>query len=371
MGCFHSVPKKSKQAQSTTRSGVDARYGAKLEVAVPEFMDAVENAPAPGAEVSGNREGGESKFFDAEGSSGSSSLSLSADEDCVNSAVAEFATSSKHSSDCGDRPVSPDLIVSPNPLSPQTAPAKLPELAGRISRIAPVSDPVPEPAPEAEEFKSASATPLQSYVIPRVSSRSHLLALSEAKLQFLKLQVFTVWRQDILRSKVESQRFKLEEASRASELILSENDRLRQRLQELETAISIVQSIPTSSVATSTTDLPLIPRLPITVTPPPKAEELSAFMTPQSRGAEIPSEFVSPEPAPISIATPGRQKKNWEDCVRPSVRESGVEPRPAFVPSPPAQLSKREKLKAITEDLFKLSESLQTVDLKKKSIVGS
>jgi hypothetical protein len=234
-----------------------------------------------------------------------------------------------------------------------------------------VSDPVPEPAPEAEEFKSASATPLQSYVIPRVSSRSHLLALSEAKLQFLKLQVFTVWRQDILRSKVESQRFKLEEASRASELILSENDRLRQRLQELETAISIVQSIPTSSVATSTTDLPLIPRLPITVTPPPKAEELSAFMTPQSRGAEIPSEFVSPEPAPISIATPGRQKKNWEDCVRPSVRESGVEPRPAFVPSPPAQLSKREKLKAITEDLFKLSESLQTVDLKKKSIVGS
>lgn len=402
MGCFHSVQRTTAAGTRGEAHPYSEREPAAAKYSEHEFVDVEEDVPNALRVPESQAKTMDAKFYDVDGSRISSPISLSSEGNLVDSAIAEFASSDEQSSGYSDRPVSPDLVVSPNPPSPHNASSSRLEHAGKILKASLVSDPGhAEAGAPSDDFKSAAATPLQSEVIPEeilinsMSSgrlpifRSRLMEVAEAKRKSLILQVFTVWRIDILKSKVDSQRFKLEDAARASDLILSENERLKARLDELEHAITIVQSIPTKSVSTSTSDTRSIPIMRPTVTPPPsvaKMVETSAFMTPPSRGTEIPAEFVTPdssyriEPDQISMATPTTipvqaSKKSWEEYLRPSARIA--QPVPPFAaprdpvvvaPSSSSQppVGKRDKLKAITQDLFKLSESLQAVDLKRK-----
>lgn len=334
MGCFQSIPKSkraAKRSRATPANNINADVSNEAE---HEFFDCRDAKELSNDLGNGNVVQAENKFFDASESILSGDAVSSGAANLGDSAIAEHASSDSSSEGCSDRPSSPELAVSPNPLSPQQTKPPVPlipvkENAGRIVKTS-----TPSPPLAVEQG------------VPR---RSRLAEISAVRARYLALQVFFQWRLDVLRSKYDETLAKLSEAGSASSVILSENTRLKTRLSELENAIAIVESVPKQSVSTSTSDL--FPSASST----PMIEE---FMTPPSRPVDIPEEFLTPDSAPRY-----EPKRNWESYSRPtSIAQK----------TPPSSTSgRKEKLKAITEDLFKLSESLAVVDLKHKKLVGS
>jgi len=363
MGCFQSIPKSNARSR---RNYVEAVRETTVKALIDpehEFYDCGDNKGVVEDSGHGNVAPNDNKFYDANESISSRKHASSDDSNLGDSAIAEHASSEAGSEGCSDRPSSPELAVSPNPMSPERGAVPIREDAGRIVKAL-----TPSPPPQQVVQPTLTAAPQVTRASsgPRVKSR--LAELSTARSQYMMLQVFSVWRVDVLRSKYEETLSKLAEAGNASSLILTENARLKTRLQELERAIAIVESVPKQSVSTSTVDI--LPTVSSASTPrvtvPPKLEE---FMTPPSRAVELPEEFMTPDSAPRYEPEPVN-KRNWETYLRPSA----VSVTPPFVSNSkkdPPTVGRKEKLKAITEDLYKLSESLAVVDLKHKKAAGS
>ena len=345
MGCFQSIPKSKKAAKRSSATASNYKNANVSNETEHEFFDCRDAKELSGDLGNGNVVQAENKFFDASESILSGDAVSSGAANLGDSAIAEHASSNSSSEGCSDRPSSPELAVSPNPLSPQQTkpPVPLIPVNANAGRIVKTSTPSPPLVLEQEVPRND----------PRV--RSRLGELSAVRARYLALQVFFQWRLDVLRAKYDETLAKLSEAGSASSVILSENTRLKTRLSELENAIAIVESVPKQSVSTSTSDL--FPSSSST----PLIEE---FMTPPSRPVDIPEEFLTPDSAPRY-----EPKRNWESYSRPTSITQKTPPSSTTDRKDPT--ARKEKLKAITEDLFKLSESLAVVDLKRRKVVGS
>jgi hypothetical protein len=383
MGCFPSVPSPHKRGGTLQKmdSGVPGR--AEADHRRHEFVDCEDATMLLPGDITGNGNVVSTRFFDAVEHANAGDSDPDEDDALVNSALVEHASSKSSSGGCTDRPSSPELAISPNPTSPEPGRPMARSIFGRIVNLK--SPDIPQLSePNTAIVAPGAATAVESVVVHNrplaTSYRSRLEELAQARTRFLLLQVFSLWRTDVLRVKSDSMRAKLEGAAKASEIILNENSKLKQRLAELERAIAIVHSIPTSTVATGTEDLvqsfAVESSTPVQASVGPKLEE---FMTPPSRGVDIPAEFVTPDSAPryepeeINIGTPPEEaarRRSWTNFLRPSLLGKAPEappfksPAPAVIEpvNPPVAGGRKEKLKAITEDLFKLSESLAAVD---------
>ena len=381
-------------------------------------------------------------FLDAEEfavSERSGSLPLSPRAMLISSAIAENASSHlNQSSEGSGRPSSPDFIVSPNPMSP--AGAAIPAPATRNVGFASISNGQESSPVSPRDFKTAFATPVSA--VPESSNTSSLTSnrqldrsgaslypsrladVAELRNDKLCIQIFSFWRSQVMKDKIDNLRGQLTAAGRASELILAENAKLKARVAELEHAITVVHSAPeveSHTVSTGSEDLSMsMPhQLPPSSFESPRPSQTAInFVTPPSHTSPLRhSGFVSPlsaqaspmRPSPINIATPTtltnipEPRRNWEEYLRPSSelrlpfpaqpdsllgRPSW--PAPVSMPVQPTSLSvakenvpdigslsspspafSKDKLKAISADLQKLSDSLASVDLKRRPIERS
>ena len=356
---------------------------------------------------------------------------LSVDSRMVSSAFAENPYSQgEDSSDTSGRPVSPDLIVSPNPMSPANGPRDPPshepprqpaDLATLLGLVTPNQTGFVTPTEASlvaspRGHKSAFATPVSRPPLPEAllqtqhsaskkdpnrsvsstSFRSRISEVAELRNDKICLQVFTFWRSEVLKGRVEVLTDRLDATAKASELILNENVKLKARITELEHAIKIVNSFEKKSVGTDSTDLDSVPlHVPPSQAPPvpPSPDTQASFATVMTRQPSVggaASGFLTPVSASMSPAMrpvnipmdQENHRRNWEDYLRPSseLPSTGTAPpfsdlgvlklSPAKTPTtltpnimsvqPPA-LSK-DKLKAISDDLQKLTESLSVMN---------
>lgn len=356
MGCFQSIPKKTRGVELIGEPIRDKLDLPSDDHAVHEFFE-VQNEPIVESEaIQGNPASVDENFFDPELMSDFDSSICSPGRDLVSSGIVELPESmGDSSSHCSHRPTSPEFVVSPNPGSPdRTSP--LPRQIPPVVAVAVVKP--PESPVRPDEFKSATATPIQTSVIPvvvplRAPSRpSRILEVAEAKNKVLMLHVFGVWRFESFSSKVDSFRSKLEAAGKASALILKDNAALKARVAELEHAIAVVQAVPMKTMCTTTDDLEGFTSVPST--PPVKSHVLSGFATPVSNPASAKAADYATPPASIV-------KLSWEDYLRPSLKEQAP---PVLAAAAPVPEDRKGKLRAISEDLTRLSESLSAVELK-------
>lgn len=290
MGCFHSVPKSTKQEaprenQNISPVGValDVDASHEPQLVVPGFTQA-------GPEICDelillDRE----DFEDAREvdiPSGSLSLSQSPESDRNMSSGAAVNASShiEHSDEDLGNPSTPGLTVSPNPGSPTGATSNV-----LVSAI--LADMQPA---------TALATLPESNVVRFQSRLQQVAQLANA---ILCLQVFSVWRCEVLKARISEANAKISSVGEASRLILEENESLRHELEELRKQLP---SKPTQSDASIQID-PIQGAIARGYLSPPGNAESIGFLTPlSSRG--------SPLPAPISIATP--PKKSWDDYAK-------------------------------------------------------
>ena len=382
MGCFQSIPKRTVASRVGGKPVVAPIPQSDRESPVHEFFE-VQNGPADVSEaVQGNSPVREEKYFDPEIVSDLHSDANSPENELLSSAIVELPESVEEaSSDVSHRPDSPEFIVSPNPGSPSRF---SPPIPGAMSIAVQEVNQLPEAvAINPEEFKSATATPVQTAVVPEPAPvvpavrsatlpRSRILQVAEGKNKVLILQVFGVWRFEALNSKIEAVRAKLDAAGKASEVILKDNATLKARVAELEHAITVVQSVPMKSQATGTEDLQGFISVPST--PPVKPNMVSGFATPVSNPVSIPAsvrEFASPDAVRVASTPPqGPVKLSWEDYLRPSVKEQVPPAKQVNAAAPPVS-DKKYKLQALSEDLSRLSESLAAVELKHRRPLNS
>lgn len=433
MGCHHSLPKDTESKAAPALTSIKSQESDHKDPSTHELknthVDPVPipvNKPEPELNL-------EPDFHEAIEYIGPDYVSepRSVDSRMVSSAAAENAYSQdEDSSDTSDRPVSPDLIVSPNPMSPanghrdppcQEKPQQPADLATRLGLVTPNQTGFVTPMEASlvaspRDHKSAFATPVSLPPLPEsvsqtphstskrdpnrsvssTSFRSRISEVAELRNDKLCLQVFTFWRSDVLKGRVEVLTDRLDATAKASELILNENGKLKARITELEHSIQIMNSIEKKSVGTDSTDLDSVP-IPM---PPPQAPPIppspdtqasyATVMTRQPSVGGAASGFLTPVSASMSPAMrpvnipidQENHRRNWEDYLRPSSElpstgtampfsDLGVlKLSPARTPTtqtpnimslqPPA-LSK-DKLKAISDDLQKLTESLSVMN---------
>ena len=360
MGCFQSVPRRDQIDANRLPLHSQEMFKSGTRTPGHEFVECRDIPMVQTQHCRDNSEPIDQGFFDAEDSPSSANPLNSINEDVGESGIAEFADSDGSSEEW--RPRSPELVISPNPMTPEPPIARSTERRSNVGKIVKALLGEPPKTDNVEEFISVPASPC---VV--VKPRSRIGEIAELRNEFLMLQVFFVWRFDAMKSNSDQLKMKLDDAGKASEIILNDNIGLKARLVELERAISIVQSIPLKSVGTDTTDLaePLF-KTPVAapvfppMTPPVQTsnwQDTEGFMTPISEGPESPG-----IPVAISIATPRDEepKKDWQEFTRPSVAAP-----PPF--ANPAVSTRKEKLRAISEDLTRLTESLTSVDLKHRS----
>jgi hypothetical protein len=337
----------------------------------------------------------------------------------ISPALADNASSSRSNSS-GDpsQPVSPEPIVSPNPSSPVNASVALAVTSNQAAvdtnywgRVAGFTTPSVTSLPTSPRgYQSVYETPLslpplpESQVVsPAVDLRRHLnnstlsvrksriAEVSDLRNDKLCLQVFGFWKSQVLLNRIDSLVDRLESTRKASETVLNDNNQLRARLVELENAIKVVHSIPRKDASTSTEDDMLVaPTKPAISVPIPKASSNSptiAYSTPLSQPS-LASGFLTPvsssgtpvlKPSivPISIATPlppsAEARRSWEDYLRPSSdlvvsNENKPDVSPTFSPNMgvPKPAMTRDKLRSISDDLQKLSESLALAERRRR-----
>ena len=277
----------------------------------------------------------------------------------LDSAMAEFASSNLESSyHESDLPSTPGPIVSPNPGSPvgNSMPVRRNSrsveggIFGIMSRVA-----AEAPVAEAPSKPTLVDQSTQSVMDPASSPpiRSRLMEVSELRNLQLCLRVLGVWRSEILKKKVELLREKVDLAGSASELVLEENERLKERVTELENAIIVTNGQTKSAgVSVSTETMEDI----FVQTPARVIAEEQGFLTPSSSYGDPPVEFITPPsarqvpllnlptlaelpasifeharntPTPINIATPPQKiKSSWEAYLRPAGENRPPDARP-------------------------------------------
>ena len=272
-------------------------------------------------------------FLDAEEfavSERSESLPLSPGAMLISSAIAENASSHlNQSSEGSGRPSSPDFIVSPNPMSP--AGAAIPAPATRYVGFASISNGQESSPVSPRDFKTAFATPVSA--VPESSNTSSLTSnrqldrsgaslypsrladVAELRNDKLCIQIFSFWRSQVMKDKIDNLRGQLTAAGRASELILAENAKLKARVAELEHAITVVHSAPeveSHTVSTGSEDLSMsMPhQLPPSSFESPRPSQTAInFVTPPSHTSPLRhSGFVS-----VSHATFAHQHRDTDD----------------------------------------------------------
>lgn len=385
MGCVQSLNRHDRRVKRYTGEPICHEVQPEVFRAVHEFEDADDGQVREAIADEGLLTPTEAKFFDADEEEADlcdSPLSLDGYSALVSSAIAEMASSqSDGSSDELERPISPELALSPNPGSPAHQHGRSETLQSRMQERGFVGRSIGNTA----EFKSAVATPVMEAVTPsseltspersvlvhassavrKSSMKSRLVEVSDLRRQVMCQQLFGVWRTSVARDKYDRLRSKLEGVGKASELVLEENSRLKSRLLELESAITVLNAASDSrrTVSTGTEDM-VDP-----VTPPSEMVRPSAFATPAASmfSPSSRSEFVSPYTAvtsrtvvPVSIATPPREdRRSWQEYLRPSNPKSPLKERQLIESSSlAAPRIDKERLKSISEDLDKLSKSI-------------
>jgi len=279
------------------------------------------------------------------------SVPISPDGPFVPSDVVENATSMINDldDDLEDRP-SPELAVSPNPVSPARA-----------------------SAPGNPKGFSQTITTPQSTSVQKLPAPSRLVDISELRKSNLCMHVFSSWRVEVLRQQVESFRAELETVSRASEVILEENERLKKRITELEEAAALVAEMISAPPVTETTAY---------ITPTGGNYNMSmhssVFVSPMSVGytspirevERVPHGTSSQTPAVINIATPTTlpqedplvdTRKSWDEYLKaPFSLTPQAVASPGIIPVLRENVGrpKSEKYKELSENLAKLTESI-------------
>ena len=355
--------------------------------AAHEFLDIDDERVQQAIPDEGLLSPAEAKFFDTEEEEVAAAVSSPVSEDhvsaMVSSAIAEIASSqSEGSSDEFERPISPELALSPNPGSPVSHNA--------AERNAIVRMHLRSSGLLVPEFKSALATPVPEAATPitpntetreaqprrgTVLVKSRLVEVSDLRRKVVCQQLFGVWRTSVARDKSESLRAKLSEIGKASELVLEENARLKARLSELEAAITIMNAAGASrhTVSTGTDDLDIdltggtqsrsaasAYATPVTMSP-----SYAEFATPYSSSAAAPFRAVVP------ATPPGEVRRSWQEFLRPSrpppfvdggeapaVPKTPLKERQPFIEQNVAPRIDKEKLKLISQDIERLTQSI-------------
>jgi hypothetical protein len=168
--------------------------------------------------------------------------------------------------------------------------------------------------------------------------------------------VLGVWRSDVLKSKIDSLKLNLDLAGKASEVILAENDHLKNLVLEMEEKLKEKSAAPKlapvelrESVSIQTDSVTQVPS-----TPPKALQDMSNWVTPPS--AKPPMEEV---------------RRSWESVnnfsntmispIRDPVPSSQAVRISPFSTSSPQS----EKFRQISNDIARLTESIGKFELKK------
>ena len=327
----------------------------------------------------------------------SSDAPVSPNGEFYDSGIAENASSEKdYSSD--HAPSTPAPVVSPNPGSPSRG------FFGIISKL--TRSPTPSPlTPPAETESAVPPVPTVELAVPPVpaidsvdtmfvsthsikpSYPSRLTEVAEQKNLKLCMQILAFWRSGIMKEKLDSANYQLDETSRASMIVLHENEALKSRIAELERAIVLTHDEAGQphgvSVSVGTEEDGFIT--------PKDERNISEFATPHE--TPMRNEFRTPNreelPTLANLPTtlfrsPRTPKSTWEDHLRPSAVKENFQKVPSrasskllevsmdlqgggtsthptsantAMPSRSSSISK-EKLREISADLQRLSESL-------------
>ena len=371
MGCFHSIPSRVPGVKSSVISSnpVDETPRFLLNGSSPNAELHEVCKKADDDELMNPSENG---FFGTKEADSDEVLSVSvtSPDRFVRSDIAEdTASRSGDSVDALGDTETPDPIVSPNPVSPSQAEQfSYGEISNNKDQLKNDLDmpPFPNPTPAGSIRFSVSPLPPDSArktsASPPPIKSSRLMDTASLRNSRLCLQVFGVWRSDVLKTKVETLKTNLDMAGKASEIILTENDHLKTRLNELENQIQLLrlQQVPApkkiDSIAVQTDTQTEAP-----VTPQKLLQDVSNFVTPPSAKSQLMSSaFITP---------PEEPRRNWESLV--PIPNASMNPpfpvRPSPIPVSVSTSPQSEKFRQISNDIARLTESIGKFELKKTS----
>ena len=365
MGCFHSIPSRipaTKEGDSSP-SHIPATTDPGLELPVTSIVmhEISENAGDVGI-IDFCEDYVAVKETDSEEIL---SVSVTSPDRYVRSDIAEDTTSrSGDSVDALCDTETPDPIVSPNPVSPSQE-DNLPQtnIMDRFTKAEHTvyNVPIASSTPPGS-IRFSSPVPVHSARKPVPLETSRLVEVSSLRNSRLCLQVFSVWRSDVLKTKVDNLQSNLEMAGKASEIILAENDQLKAKLMELENQMLALrsQSIPVpkpveaTAVQTDTNhELPVTPQKPL--------QDMNNFVTPPSARSQLMSSaYITPPEEPA--------RRNWESVVSLSTTNNPPFPvRTSPIPLAVSQSPQSEKFRQLSNDIAKLTESIGKFELKKSA----
>ena len=366
MGCFHSIPSRLpavEPANSTTKEGISRSDPLGRLADVSLGMHEISEIPGD----VGNDDLYPRDFVVVEDTDSEElfSVSVTSPERYVRSDLAEdTASRSADSVDALGDTETPDPIVSPNPVSPSQEDSHQHIIRAPTPQyltIQPREIPVAISTPPGSIRFSSSTLPMAdstTKTIPMKSSR--LIEVADLRNSKLCLQVFGVWRSDVLKNKVETLNRNLDMAGKASEIILAENDQLKAKLEELTNYMRdlsrqpVPAAIPMEAIAVQT-DTPL--EAPIT--PQRPLQDVSNFVTPPSARSQLmtTSAFITP---------PEEPRRSWESVVSMNQpAQPAFQARSSPIPLPVSPSPQSEKFRQLSNDIAKLTESIGKFELKK------
>ena len=360
MGCFHSVQLRVPAAVrvDTAVAGTPERQGGlpytPLADSPPHEIHVMIGEP----DIDDCFDG---EFVDANEheSEGILSVSVTSPDQGVRSDLAEdTASRSGDSVDALGDSETPGPIVSPNPQSPsESAPPKIVSTDPLIMPVCVHSfqSPIIDPTPPGT-IRFSGSTPVE-HSKPPTSSR--LIEISNLRNSRLCMQVFGVWRADMLKSKVDTLKSNLDLAGKASEIILAENDQLKTRLHDMEKHMETLKLVKPIKSIEIQTEVPTTPQKPL--------QDISNFVTPPSARSQVlaTSTFITPPEEPAL-------RRPWDSVlpstsIAPPIFSNPIKTSPLPIGTSPQS----EKFRRISNDIAKLTESIGKFELRQKTPVTS